>query len=364
MTRVLYPLRAFMTALIFLSFGAPVALAQDTMSEEGVRDLYQKLWALSGHADTTSPAFTRWDADGSVPATCAGCHSTSGFLDRTGTDGSAQGSVENPVPIGETVDCATCHAPEPAALAAISFPSGIVYEHQSSSGTCLSCHQGRASADTVNAATAALENDDTVSADLRFINIHYAPAALAMGADARGGFEYPGREYAGRFAHVEGFDTCVGCHEPHSTQVKVETCSACHGDVALADIRLGLPDVDGDGDISEGAAAEIHTLHDALGEAIIAYAEDHGGPIAYAKGFPYFFSDLNGNGQVDEDERRRDNGYVAFTARLLRATYNYQAVATAPNAWAHNPRYAAQLLFDSIEDLNANAPVVTDGQRP
>lgn len=350
---------------LFMGLVATGAAAQQAATDAEAEDLYQRLWELSGHADAASPSFNRWNADGAVPATCAGCHTTTGFLDWTGADGSAAGSVEHPVPIGETVACAACHAIDPQAVALTTFPSGATFDHGSASGTCLACHQGRTSGETVANATATIDGDDTVSAELRFVNIHFGPAAVMQGTDGRGGFEYPGQTYAGRFAHVEGFDTCTAWHDPHSTQVVAETCVACHGDVALRDIRLGSPDIDGDGDMAEGVAAEIHALHEALGAAIADYAGSNGGPIAYAKGFPYFFNDLNGNSQVDEDERRRDNGYVGFTPRLLRAAYNYQVVATDPGAWAHNPRYAAQLLHDSIADLAAGGSSVTPpGERP
>ena len=47
-------------------------------------------WEGSGHADITSEAFTHWNEDdpAEIPATCAKCHSTSGFRD----------FVERPVP--------------------------------------------------------------------------------------------------------------------------------------------------------------------------------------------------------------------------------------------------------------------------
>lgn len=357
-------LAGFLSVLAF--FGtAQTAKAQDNVEANDLDAIIEQLHALSPHADATSLSFTRWNADGQVPATCAGCHTTSGFLDRMGADGTARGTVEHPVPIGETVTCAACHAPTAEQMLPVAFPSGAVHDHGLASASCLSCHQGRSSADTVATATAAIESDDTVSPDLRFINIHYAPAAVLLGSEARGGFEYPERDYAGRFAHVEGFTTCTDCHNPHSLEVSAAPCAACHGDVALDAIRLGSPDMDGDGDTAEGVSAEIHALHTALGKAIDDYADAHGGAIAYAKGFPYFFNDSNGNGTVDEAERKRENAYTGFTPRLLRAAYNYQVVATDPGAWAHNPRYAGQLLYDSIADLaSTGATPALPGDRP
>ena len=58
----------------------------------------------------------------------------------------------------------------------------------------------------------------------------------------------------------------------------------------------------------------------------------------------------NGNGVADPTETTQ---YNAFTARLLKATYNYQVSTKDPGAYAHNGKYIIELLYDSIEDLNA-----------
>jgi hypothetical protein len=350
-------------ASVLLLCVSPAHAQEDPLSEQEIQELYQSLWAMSGHGNTNSYAFSRWYGDDTVTGTCASCHSTPGFLDFIGEDGSNVGIVDHPVPSGTTVECAVCHNPKVGDMSEVLFPSGAIIGDLGASATCVTCHQGRASAENIEAATLSVIGDDTVSEDLRFINIHYASAAVLMGGDARGGYEYPGRSYAGRFAHVEGFATCSSCHDPHSTQVRVETCTACHGAVGLSDIRLGLPDADGDGDETEGAAAEIHSLHATLGAAIMDYAANVADdPIVYAKGFPYFLNDLNADGIANENERTGDNAYVGFTPRLLRAAYNYQAVGVDPGAYAHNARYAAQLLFDSIEDLESGG-VVVEGTR-
>ena len=71
-------------------------------------------WEGSGHADITSEAFTHWNEDdpAEIPATCAKCHSTSGFRDFVGADGSAAGSVEMAGLINDPVTCTAsdqCH---------------------------------------------------------------------------------------------------------------------------------------------------------------------------------------------------------------------------------------------------------------
>jgi hypothetical protein len=112
-------------------------------------------------------------------------------------------------------------------------------------------------------------------------------------------------------------------------------------------------DYDGDGDMSEGIADPIMTLHARLGEAIALYAaEVIETPIIYASGsYPYFFTDTDADGAVSDGEAAFPNRYQSWTPRLLRAAYNYQFVAQDSGAYTHNPHYALQLLYDSLADL-------------
>jgi hypothetical protein len=228
----------------------------------------------------------------------------------------------------------------------------------------MQCHQGRASKVQVDESIAAanLTDDDTVSADLGFTNIHYyAAAATKYGTLAQGGYQYEGKSYDGNFAHVEAYNTCIECHDSHSLQVKVDECQACHEGVASVDdlknVRMegSLVDYDGDGDTEEGIAAEIEGLQTMLFQAIQVYAiEKAQAPIVYdVATHPYFFLDTNKNGQTDPDEANGDNRYNAWTARLAKAAYNYQMSLKDPGAYAHGGKYIIQLLYDSVEDLNA-----------
>jgi hypothetical protein len=83
-----------------------------------------------------------------------------------------------------------------------------------------------------------------------------------------------------------------------------------------------------------------------------------GKPIAYdLETFPYFFVDTNGNGVADKDETKFPNRYKAWTPRLLKVAYNYQFVIKDPGAYAHNPTYALEPLYDSIADLGSKISV-------
>ncbi len=325
---------------------------------------YLGVWAQSAHADAASESFTHWnEADPrEVPVECAKCHSTPGFLDFLGADGSQAGVVDKAAPVGTVVFCEACHNEAAAKLTSVVFPSGAEVKGLGAEARCMQCHQGRASTVAVdNAVAKAGVADDAVSADLAFINIHYyAAAATQFGTLAKGGYQYPGKSYDARFGHVEGFTACVDCHDSHSLKVKVEACTMCHQDVKSVEdfkkVRMegSTKDYDGDGDVKEGIYGEIETLQAMLYGAIQAYAQEVSKvAIAYnPAAYPYFFVDTNGNGQADPDEANFQNRYNAWTPRLLKAAYNYQTSMKDPGAYVHGGKYIIQLLYDSIEDLN------------
>ena len=313
------------------------------------------LWEGSGHADATAEAFRHWDEDdpAAVPASCAKCHSDYGFKDFVGADGSAFGAVDaENFPTDSVITCTTCHNEATLHLDSVVMPSGVEITGLGSEAICMQCHQGRESGVSIDEAVAAAAVDeDTVSEDLRFLNIHYyAAAATKYGTEAMGGYQYEGKTYDAFFDHVEGYSTCADCHNTHSLELKVEECSTCHAGVATAEdtrnIRMvssGV-DYDGDGDMTEGIAFEIEGLQEILLSAIEAYAADVvGATISYdAAQYPYFLGD--------------DGGFASWTPRLLKAAYNYQLSLKDPGAYAHNGKYVIQLLVDSIEDLNTALP--------
>ncbi len=315
-------------------------------------------WAGSPHAKADARAFNNWNEAGEIPEACARCHSTPGFLDYIGADGSAAGIVERKAPTGSVIGCGACHNETTRAMTGVTFPSGLRVEGLGAETRCMTCHQGRESSFSVNRAIAALE-EDTVAPGLAFLNIHYrAAGATLMGTLARGGYEYEGKAYASQRRHAAPFDTCITCHELHTVAPRTEPCAACHEGVtdrnSLRQIRKSAADYDGDGDVTEGIASEVNGLHDRLLAAIRTYAGDvAGAAIAYhPHAHPYFFTDGNGNGKVDDDEAVADNKYASWTPRLLKAAYNYQFVATDPGAYAHNAPYVLQLMHDALADLS------------
>ena len=109
---------------------------------------------------------------------------------------------------------------------------------------------------------------------------YFAAAATQYGGITKGGYQYAGKAYDVKFAHVEGIDTCIDCHDQHSLEVRIEECAVCHPGVKKKEdfkkIRMmgSAPDYDGDGDVQEGIAGEIEGLQAILYKAIQAYAAE------------------------------------------------------------------------------------------
>jgi len=310
---------------------------------------FEEDWAGSGHADAESEAFRHWDEDDPavVPSNCAKCHSQGGAMDFFGADGTEAGVVDGDHAIDTVISCAVCHNDATVMWDTVVFPSGIEISGLGSEARCMECHQGRASKATVDAGIeeAGMVDDlDTVSEDLGFTNIHYyAAAATLYGTFAEGGYQYDGKTYDAKFRHVEGYETCVSCHNVHTLEVKAEACIECHGEGDYQDYReiSSASDYDGDGDVEEGVYYETVGLQEMLYGAMQAYAEEvAGSSIVYdAASYPYWFDDAG--------ER-----YASWTGRLVKAAYNYQVSKKDPGEFAHGGKYIIQLLYDSIEDLN------------
>jgi hypothetical protein len=363
--------RPYLLAILVVVFALSVFLTSANTDKpikiQSKADHAKRLWSTSAHADKAAEAFKHWDEDGSIPTSCAKCHSTPGYKDYIGADGSASNVVDQAAPLGTTVECAACHAdPERGIVhnhTSVVFPSKVEIKDLGPEALCMECHQGRASTNSVNTSIASAEaaSDDTPSSKLRFINVHYyAAAATQFGTFVKGGYEYAGKTYDARFAHIPGYNACQVCHNPHSLEVELEACNTCHTGIKdPKDIRyLGsLEDYDGDGNMTEGLYYEIETLKEVFYEALRVYARQViGKPIAYdSLAYPYFFNDKNDNGVVDTDEADSANGYASFSPRLLRAAYNFQVSQKDPNSFAHNGKYMIELIYDSIEDLRPAA---------
>ncbi|MBC7876302.1 MAG: hypothetical protein H7Y59_03950 [Anaerolineales bacterium] len=339
---------------------------------------YLAEWQGSGHADIASEPFRHWDAEdpAEVPTTCAKCHTSDGYRDFLGADGSEAGTVDIAVAAdhAQGVQCIACHNAVTISKTSVVFPSGVEIKNIGDDARCMECHQGRESKVSVDAQIEkfAITDMDAIVAPIKdeqgedvrfgFRNVHYyAAAATLYGGMTHGGYEYEGKTYDAKNTHVEGYATCTGCHDPHTLEVKINECANCHEDVAtvedLKNVRMvsSNPDYDGDGDAQEGMFYEIESLQATLMAEIQKYAKDTAGTgIVYdAAAYPYWFADADGDGAADQGDNG-SVGYNTWTARLLKAAYNYQVSLKDPGAFAHGNKYIVQLIYDSVEDLGGD----------
>jgi predicted CXXCH cytochrome family protein len=339
-----------------------VVVVEPAKDLPGLVPNYDK-WLTSAHADKTSVPFTNWNKDGAVPVDCARCHSSEGFVDYLGGDGSEAFKVDKPAPIESVITCRTCHNAAADRLTQVTFPSGVTVKGLGGEARCMTCHQGRASGKDVDATItkAAVPDADTPSPMLRFTNIHYYPAAATLYAGrVAGGYQYSGQVYDARFRHVPGYDKCTGCHDPHSVKVKFDECVACHpaatdlkGAQTIRMMSSVTRDYDGDGDLAEGVYGELDGLRKKLAAAIGSYGKEKKTPVCYyGDAYPYWFIDSNGDGTCQAEEGKSTNAFASWTARLTKAAYNYQMSIKDPGAFAHNSKYIMELLYDSITDIN------------
>ena len=339
-------------------------------------------WAASPHADKTAMAFNDWNDTETkeIPTSCAKCHSTTGYLDFLGADGSEAGKVDMAAPIGTVITCAACHNAATAALTEVTFPSGAVLTGLGPEARCMVCHQGRESkvsvdkqinetfkVSDVDAVVAPIKDDKGNDVKFGFRNVHYfAAAGTLYGDQVKTGYEYEGKVYDIKHQHVDGFTTCIGCHNQHTLQIRIEKCGICHDGVKTVDDLQNVrepsssKDYNGNGDTAEGIALEIKGMQDILYASLQAYAKEVAGtPLVYdASAYPYFFV-AGADGTPAKDDKGANIGYNAWTARMLKAAYNYQVSIKDPGAFAHGGKFIIELLYDSIEDVNASEKLTT-----
>lgn len=352
------------------STSTPTTAPAAATSQPTVQIPFQDAFLGSGHADAKAEAFNHWNSStpAAVPAACARCHTSQGFQEFAAT---GKVSADVPAPAG-TFSCMTCHNPAAIALTSVTFPSGKVVDNLGPEARCMQCHQGRESkvsvdkqittfnVTDVDAVVAPTTDSSGKTTTFGFRNVHYfMGGATLYGSQAEMGYEYDGKTYDPKFRHVQGYDSCLGCHDQHTLQVKVDQCATCHEGVKTVDDLKNnrengsLVDYNGNGDTKEGIYYEIKGLQDTLYGSIQAYASEvAGAPIVYDTAtYPYFLV-AGADGTPAKDDKGNPIGYNKWTARLLKAAYNYQVSIKDPGAFAHNAKYIIELLYDSIDDLN------------
>ena len=160
---------------------------------------------------------------------------------------------------------------------------------------------------------------------------------------------------AGAFAPAIGDHTFRINNEGVSNAVRTCGATGCHPGLTTTDrvIPYNLVDYDGDG-ILEGINQELDGLKTALINLFAAQGIYYN-PAVY----PYFHNVATGQSS--------STGYTNWTQPQLKAAFNLNTFYKEPGAFAHNGKYAAQILIDSFTDLNGGTlagSALQNAQRP
>ncbi len=300
--------------------------------------------------------------------TCNTCHKGTQFATSTNKQLRKTGTIDLVAEGGAFVAFDTASKPTYTVKAVATTPD------MGDSATCLTCHQGREAGDSVRANIDALASATTTTqstnAKLKFINEHYlAAGATLFGGDGHKAYEYidgttgpyaniiSAQTYSGKHFHYTV--GCVGCHMQttglvdlggHSfmmgngTSINNGICVNCHaGGIPDFDTyRLPSNTLDYDGD---GILAGIHDELAGLKTDLIHLMASKGiyyNPATY----PYFHKVSTMASQTGS------TGYSNWTQSQLKAAFNLNTFYKEPGAFAHNGKYAAEILIDSIADMS------------
>jgi Cytochrome c554 and c-prime len=285
---------------------------------------YGTEWLNSVHAVTTT--------DPAGNASCVGCHTEYGFIDRI------EGMTNNVNTSYAPINCQTCHEPHgqtiPAnnphlilTLAAVTLMDGTVVTNAGEGALCMECHHARQNA----AVYAATTKGST------YFGPHEGPQADML--EGVNGFTYG--ESIPSSDHAAVSNTCVACHmqtvastDPaflhagaHTFEMSyngedlVAACQQCHGPTVTS-FNFPVEDFDGSG-VFQGVQTQVQNLLNKLSMLLP--------PVGTVK------SSLN----IDS----------TWTQPELEAAYNWLFVNNDGSLGVHNTAYAVGLLQASIANL-------------
>jgi len=340
----------------------------------------QNKWYLSGHANVLAEAFTS-----PSQGVCLRCHSSVGFANYVDSGNSLYPNWTPPSGAANTVPhhitCNACHDaggypssddPRLRISGKIKLFSGSGATNVSDAeltigrnAVCITCHQARESGwslykTLVSKGVDPYDGTNGTITGQTFVNPHYRGAGAVI--FSLKGFEYNGLTYTTGNVMHQG-TLCTGCHmaksdEPelggHSMNIKygskenISVCRQCHGSVSSIESVGGLWDLDGDGSYNT-PKEEIEGL-----KSLIIGNLASVGIIYNASVYPYFFK--------AGEPHAFANRVTTWKEAEIEAAFNLQFINQEPGAYAHNLKYAGQLLRDSYVVLNGTMGGKTYGE--
>lgn len=301
---------------------------------EGVQDCKQ----CHGNSQLITAKLAQWEK--SVHATgghyerntssCAGCHTSQGFLDRISTGGmTASMTIEDPLP----QNCYTCHQVHSTytqedwnltTTEPVTFWVGGETVDLGKGNLCISCHQARVPSPAVPPV-----GEDAV---YEVTNRRYGPHHGAQGLMLTGSAAY---------LVGEGYENSL-----HGTIIE-NACITCHMAPVMGQNEAGghtFAVISEDGELNTAGCIQCHSDEDAL----VATVDETQAEIADL---------LNQLGtRLNELGLLQDNLEYAvvpqdFTSLQLGILWNYKYVYEDQSGGVHNYKFAKKLLENSLEAL-------------
>lgn len=265
-------------------------------------------------------------------ATCAGCHTSQGFIDRLATGGmTASMDVTEPLP----VNCYTCHQIHQTYTAddwalTQSNPVTIDLTQETvdlgNSNQCINCHQPRIPTDGIPEVGAT--GDYTITSS-RYGPHHGAQGTMFVGAGIAGAYEI-GEDYRNS-AHTAllADNACVTCHMADPIDA-----NGAGGHT----FRIAAED----GELNFNGCLECHTEDEA--EALV-----EGTQAEITEKLETLAGLLRTIGILNPTADRSVPG--TYSAVEVGCYYNYIFIVEDQSLGVHNARYARTLLDNSIAAL-------------
>jgi len=306
---------------------------------------------------------------------CTPCHQGTEFVKLT-VGGTPAGSVG-------VIGCRSCHdqaqpnaTPGTNNAAAFddvrSFPAGYEFKFSATaaapltaadlgaSAICFECHKGR----TAGKDVALLSDPAAGTTNYAISYLHYAPSmAILYGDDSKMVATYAGKTYSGRFAHPFAVNdktqfTCTDCHNVHTgadVMLTSASCVGCHSDASVYS--------------KSNLAARTQAFSERLLDEILTDVLAADGTAGLNAALQTKITELKGQdlatqkttlmSYIQERQAYFPNKTIAHAATTWKVfTYEdgpeHGQTHGHGGSWAHNSKFARQVMFDAIESLGGD----------
>jgi hypothetical protein len=340
---------------------------------------------------------------------CARCHTHEGYLEVTDN---GQAVVRNDIENSTRINCTTCHkhggfdfensADTVSMIMRVTDPVTMVYndsivDYGALNNTCATCHQirgtttpkvsdttGTVDPEYVQLAHFPLDNNEDVNKAVQFkvgqsISVHDGNQFNLF--KGQYGYEYPGKTYTREWVHSD--NDCVTCHMNelnadgtkggHTLLVNEDKCKECHG--ASDPISTTQEDVDflrvqlGEALVAKKLFKKtVNPDNNAVSYSAVNSHDYYGTLFPTTQTTQRFGVSLTNSNTVDPktglvvyNSIVKADVDAAWAQRIgrdwkygeLGAAYNYGFINSELSKGIHNPKYAKELLQNSIEYLGS-----------